>query len=89
MTLAALLFAWLVATIYGAGFHVIAGGGAGRLLLYLSASWLGFAIGHLIGELGGFDIWRVGQVNVLPATLGAVVALGLAWKLAPRPKQAK
>jgi hypothetical protein len=82
MTLPTLLFAFILSTLYGAGFHLWQGGGARRLLLYLLAGWLGFALGHGVGEWLGIHLLAVGGLNGFAATLGSVVALGAARLLA-------
>jgi uncharacterized membrane protein YeaQ/YmgE (transglycosylase-associated protein family) len=82
MTLPTLLFAFILSTLYGAGFHLWQGGGARRLLLYLLAGWLGFALGHFVGEWLGLRLLAVGALNTFTATLGSVVALFAARLLA-------
>jgi hypothetical protein len=79
---ATLLLAVALATIYGAGFHIWQGGGARRLALYLLAGWLGFTLGHILGNLLGIRILMIGQLNFLTATVGSVLALFLARWLA-------
>ena len=37
-----LIFAFVIATMYGLGFHVIMGGNARRMVLFIVTSWLGF-----------------------------------------------
>jgi hypothetical protein len=82
MTLPTLLLAFALATIYGAGFHLWQGGGARRLLLYLLAGWMGFALGHLVGEWVGMRLLMIGGLNALTATLGSAIALFAARFLA-------
>ncbi|MBP7694311.1 MAG: hypothetical protein KA764_20480 [Anaerolineales bacterium] len=82
MTLPGLLLGFALATIYGAGFHLWQGGGARRLALYLLSGWLGFTLGHWVGELLGMTLMSVGTLNWLPATLGAGIALFAARWLA-------
>lgn len=90
MTLPTLLLAFALATIYGAGFHFWQGGGARRLLLYLLAGWLGFALGHLIGDLVGLRLLMIGGLNALTASLGSALALFAARLLATsEPEEAK
>lgn len=82
MTIPMLLLGFTLSTLFGAGFHVWQGGGARRLGLYLLAGWLGFAIGHFIGDAMGIEMLKVGALNVLSASLGSLVALGAArWLL--------
>ncbi len=82
MTTAAYFLGWLLATLYGAGFHLWQGGSGRRLFLYLLAGWLGFALGHYIGNLVGFRVLAIGPLNVLPATLAAIMALFISKLLA-------
>ena len=77
-----LLLAVALATMYGAGFHVWQGGGARRLALYLLAGWLGFALGHILGNLLGIQFVMIGQLNFITATVGSALALVLARWLA-------
>jgi hypothetical protein len=86
-----LLVGFALATIYGAAFHFWMGGSSHRLLLYLLAGWLGFALGHFVGAALHIDVLRIGQLNLLTATVGSLVALGAARILvvadnAPSPK---
>jgi uncharacterized membrane protein YeaQ/YmgE (transglycosylase-associated protein family) len=82
MTLPTLILAFALATVYGAGFHLWQGGGSRRLLLYLLAGWLGFALGHFVGEWLGLAFLRLGGLNAFTATLGSMVALFAARFLA-------
>ena len=65
----------LLATAYGAAFHLWRGGGYGMLVRYLLAAWGGFALGQLAGWLGGWELAMVGQVHVLEGTLGSGLVL--------------
>ncbi len=65
----------LLATAYGAAFHLWRDGGYGMLVRYLLAAWGGFALGQLAGWLGGWEFAMVGQVHVLEGTLGSGVLL--------------
>jgi hypothetical protein len=78
MTLQALLVGFALSTIYGAGFHLILGGGSRRLALYLLAGWLGFALGHFVGDALGITLLKVGVLNTFAASVGSAVALGAA-----------
>jgi uncharacterized membrane protein YjjP (DUF1212 family) len=75
---ATLLLAVALATMYGAGFHVWQGGGARRLALYLLAGWLGFALGHVLGNVLNIQFLMIGELNFFTATLGSGMALFLA-----------
>jgi len=82
MTLPGLLIAAVISTLYGAAFHVWQGGGPRRLLLYLPASWVGFALGQAVGMLIGLRFLMIGPVNWGLATVGSALALLAAWWLA-------
>jgi hypothetical protein len=75
MTLPTLLLALLIALLYGALYHLIRGGGAWRLLLYLSLSILGFVIGHLIGLWRGWTLIPLGSLNLGLSSLGSILIL--------------
>lgn len=77
-----MVLAFLLATAYGAGFHLIMGGPARRILLFVIAAWLGFAAGHFLGDFLGIDILELGAINLFSASVGAWLALFIAWLLA-------
>jgi len=70
-----LTFGFIVATLFGSGFHLVFGGGARRLALFLLVSWLGFALGHLIGVLFEVDMFSIGVTRFFPAVICASIAL--------------
>ncbi len=75
MTLPALLFGFVLSTLYGAAFHLWRGGGAGRLMLDLVLAWLGFWAGQYAGELLGLTIGRLGSLQLGMATVSAAIFL--------------
>jgi hypothetical protein len=75
MTLPSLLFALLIALLYGALYHLIRGGGFWRFLLYLFLSILGFALGHLIGLWRGWILIPIGTINFGLSSVGSIVLL--------------
>lgn len=75
----------LIATAYGAAFHLWRGGGFGVLLRYLVAAWAGFATGQAVGWLAGWEFLMLGQVHMLEGTLGSVVLLFMMSWLAASP----
>lgn len=77
-----MVLAFLLATAYGAGFHLIMGGPARRILLFVIAAWLGFAAGHFLGDFLRIDILELGAINLFSASVGAWLALLIAWLLA-------
>lgn len=78
----------LLATAYGAAFHLWRGGGYGMLVRYLLAAWGGFALGQLAGWLGGWEWAMVGQVHVLEGTLGSGLVLVIVHWLTASPPTA-
>ncbi len=77
MTIPTLLFALLVALLYGALYHLLRGGGFWRLLLYLGLSVLGFVTGHLIGLWRGWIFLPFGSLNLGLSTVGSILILAI------------
>lgn len=75
MTLPTLLFALLVALLYGALYHLLRGGGFWRLLLYLGLSILGFVAGHLVGLWRGWAFLPLGSLNLGMSSIGSILIL--------------
>lgn len=80
-TAASLVLGFLLSTAYGSGFHVIMGGPARRILLYVCAAWIGFALGHFLGDLLNINVFQLGALHLLSASLGAWIALISSWWL--------
>jgi hypothetical protein len=89
MTTASYLLAFILSTLYGAGFHLWQGGGSRRLLLYLLTGWVGFAAGQFAGAITGFSLWSAGALHIVPASLGSLLALFLAHWLTTRNVEAQ
>ncbi|HVO43518.1 MAG TPA: hypothetical protein VMT34_12885 [Aggregatilineales bacterium] len=68
-------FGFVLATLLGALFHFIVGGDIRRLALFLLASWLGFALGQIIGAALAITVLDIGPLHTFSATLGALLAL--------------
>jgi uncharacterized membrane protein YeaQ/YmgE (transglycosylase-associated protein family) len=66
---------FILATLYGAAFHLIVGGNTRRMALYILAGWLGFGLGQVFGTLLGVRVLSIGPINTFSATLGAWLAL--------------
>jgi NADPH-dependent curcumin reductase CurA len=65
----ALVLSIIVASAYGALFHVWKGKTAKDLLVYLAAGLVGFGLGQLAGNTLGLGIFVIGQVHVVEASL--------------------
>jgi hypothetical protein len=66
---------FILATLYGAAFHLLLGGDTRRLALFLLAGWLGFTLGQILGGTMGIRLFSIGSINTFSATLGAFLAL--------------
>jgi len=75
MTSPTILFALIIALLYGALYHLLRGGGFWRLVLYLGLSVVGFAIGHLIGLWRGWAFAPLGSLNLGVSSIGSFVIL--------------
>ncbi len=75
MTIPALLFGLLLASLYGTLFHLWRGGSGGRILLYVLLSWVGFWLGHFIGDLLDWGFGSLGALHLGTATLGSALLL--------------
>ncbi|MBE2201764.1 MAG: hypothetical protein IAE79_24350 [Anaerolinea sp.] len=74
-TASALVLGFLLASAYGAGFHLLLGGPARHILLYVLTAWLGFAIGHFLGDLLNIELLKLGALHLLSASIGSWLAL--------------
>jgi uncharacterized membrane protein YeaQ/YmgE (transglycosylase-associated protein family) len=75
MTLPSVIIGIVIASLYGAVFHLYRGGGLGRLLLYLIMAWIGFWVGHFLGNSVGWTFFSLGPLRLGTATIGAAVML--------------
>jgi len=75
MTIPTLVFALVIALLYGSLYHLFRGGGFWRLVLYLVLSAIGFAIGHLVGLWQGWIFFPLGSLNLGMSTLGSIAIL--------------
>ena len=75
MPLPSLLFALLIALLYGALYHLLRGGGIGHLLLYFGLSALGFGGGHLLSIWLNWDFFPLGQINLGLSSVGSLIIL--------------
>lgn len=80
-TASGLVLGLLLSTAYGAAFHLIMGGRPRNIIIYVVASWLGFTIGHFVGDFLGIDTLKLGAIHLLTASLGNWVLLLGMWLL--------
>lgn len=89
ITIPALLLGAVLATLYGALFHLWRGGGAGRLALYLILAWIGFWAGHLLGAALELGFLKVGALQLGTATAISALFLLAGYWLSPMKEQKK
>ncbi len=68
----------LVSTAMAALFNLWQAGSTRDLVLYLIAGWLGFAIGALLGDWIGLDVFMIGQIHMAESCLTCGLLLFLA-----------
>lgn len=74
-----LVLGFLLATAYGSGFHLLLGGPTRKIVLFVLAAWVGFALGHFVGDLLDIELFKLGTVHLFAASLGAWIALVASW----------
>ena len=74
----------LLGSLYGLLCHAFVGRHWRQLPVYWLVGVLGFFAGYAAAVLGGIEIARLGTVPLLEATLGSILALGLAARIARR-----
>lgn len=72
------LLSFLIACLYGTLFHLWRGRTLRELPLYLVAAVLGFGLGELAGNTIGLDMFMIGPLHVVEASLVSWVMLFIA-----------
>jgi len=72
------LLSLLIAGVYGALFHLWRGRSFRELLLYLTASVVGFGLGQMIGSIIGLSLFMIGPLHIVEASLGSWALLFIA-----------
>jgi len=75
MTLPAFIFGGILSTLYGAAFHLIRGGGFGKLLVYIILSWAGFWSGQYLATRFGWGFVSIGSLHLSIATITSVLLM--------------
>ena len=75
MTYPAFLFGGLLATAFGVIFHLLKGGSLWRLIYYIIISWLGFWLGHTLGNRFNVSFFQIGPLYAGPASLLSIAFL--------------
>ena len=69
----------VLALLVGALFHLVLGGGWGRLVLYLVLSLVGFAVGQWFGDWRNWILFPIGTLNLGMALIGSLVILATGY----------
>ncbi len=75
MTLPMVILGLAIASLYGAFYHAVRGGGGWRLLLFLGFSILGFILGQLLGIWRGWYLFMIGSLNLGMGSVGSILVL--------------
>ena len=81
MTIPAFVLGALLATLYGALFHLWRGGGPGKLMLFILLGWVGFWGGHTIANILSISIGAYGPLKIGMATIGSITIMLLGYWL--------
>jgi uncharacterized membrane protein YeaQ/YmgE (transglycosylase-associated protein family) len=88
MTVPAFLFGSLVAVFLGVVFHLIKGGGPFYIFLYMLAGFIGFWVGHYVGDSLELNMWTIGPVHYASALLSTLAFLLItAWLFTRKPAE--
>jgi hypothetical protein len=75
MSIPALLFSLLLASVYGLAFYILFGRGWLMLGLYWVVAVAGFFVGQLVSRIIGLTLIPIGSVNVVEASVLSIIAL--------------
>jgi hypothetical protein len=75
MTIHTFLLILFIGSSIGFAYHIIRGGGLGRLVLYWFTAFSSFLLGHLLGEWLHWQFFRIGMLNLFPALLATSLSL--------------
>ena len=81
MTFPTIIFGIILATFYGALFHLWKGGNFWQLIFYILLSWLGFWLGQLLGDKMGWYIYKLGGLHLGIASIISFIFLGIGYWL--------
>jgi uncharacterized membrane protein YeaQ/YmgE (transglycosylase-associated protein family) len=73
MTIPSLILGAVLSTLFGALFHLVRGGGLGRLVLYLVLGWIGFWAGHALAAYFDWNFDRLGALHLGTASFFSVL----------------
>lgn len=77
MKLPSILMGIIISTLIGAAFHLLRGGGLGRLILYLLLGWAGFWAGQFAADQFEWTFWTIGELHLGAAAAGSLLLLSI------------
>lgn len=89
-TIVSFILGFLLSTSFACVFHLLIGGSANRILLYILVANIGFFAGHFLGQGMGIQLMKLGPIYLFTATWGAVAFLLFAkwlWPSFPTPPE--
>jgi hypothetical protein len=72
-----ILLSFLLGAVYGVLFHLWRGKNMRDLVIYFLAGVMGFFLGQGLGNLMEFDLFLIGPLHVVEATLASWISLFL------------
>lgn len=75
MTLASFFLGTVIASVFGCAFHFWHGGGFKWLVFFNLLAWVGFWLGHIIGNLTNVRFLLLGPINIGSAIIGTIAVL--------------
>ncbi len=82
-----LLLSILLGAVYGTLFHLWRGKTLRDFAIYFLTGIIGFVLGQILGDMLGLDIFLVGSIHVVEATVASWACLFLIRWLKPFPAQ--
>lgn len=82
-----LLLSILVSVGLASAFHLWRGRTVADLVLFLIVAAIGFGVGQLAGTVVRIPLLEVGEIHVVEASIGALLALALAQLITSAPKR--
>jgi len=83
-----LILTLLLASICGLLFHSLFGRKLWQLPCFWLSAMVGFSAGEILAILAGVEFLRLGNVPLLPALVGTLVALLICWFFTSTPQPA-
>lgn len=81
-----LILSLLLGSIYGLLFHSMFGRKLWQLPCFWLSAVLGFYVGEILAILAGVELLRLGNIPILPATVGALGGLFICWFFTSSPE---